>query len=129
MPWEPGHNLGFSNAAQTWLPVGHETSDTVAVQRTDPGSHLHAVRALIAMRRALPALPDAVTWPDTPDELVAFVRGDHLFVLNVADGPIGWEPGGTWQIVHRTGADRVPAATTEREIVLSGGEAMVARRI
>ena len=69
------------------------------------------------MRRALPVLPDAVTWPDTPDELVAFVRGDHLFVLNVADGPIGWEPGGTWQIVHRTGADRVPAATTEEAVL------------
>ena len=86
MPWEPGPNLGFSTAEQTWLPVGHADADTVAVQRDDAASHLNQVRELLALRRSLDLGPGhPVAWIDDTPEVIAYWRGDLLFVLNVSD--------------------------------------------
>jgi len=57
MRWDaerPG--CGFS-AAEPWLPLGPQAPGTdVAAQRRDPHSLLHLYRALLALRRAHPAL-------------------------------------------------------------------------
>ncbi len=126
IPWEPGKNLGFSGADRTWLPLGHDEAESVAAQSDDPASHLHKMRALLAMRGALPELPETTEWPDTPTELVAFRRADHLFVLNAGDNGVVWSPGGDWEILHRTGDDGDRSTDT---LTLAGAEAMVARAI
>ncbi|MGH3282553.1 MAG: alpha-amylase family glycosyl hydrolase, partial [Trebonia sp.] len=55
MQWDSGPNAGFSAApaASLYLPVDPDPGrPTVAGQRADPGSLLHTVRDLIALRRA-----------------------------------------------------------------------------
>ena len=59
MQWDDGPNAGFSTAPaeRLYLPVDPAPDrPTVAAQRADPGSVLHLVRRLIALRRATPAL-------------------------------------------------------------------------
>ncbi len=124
MPWEPGPNLGFSTADHTWLPVGHEQSDTVAAQREDPSSHLRQMRSLLELRHGLVGMTDIVEWPSTPPELVAFTRDDHTFVLNATDQPVQWTPGGEWQIVYRTAGQPGESGPV---IELAANEAAVAR--
>jgi alpha-glucosidase len=58
MPWDAGPNAGFAPAGvEPWLPLGadHATVN-VAAQRDDPRSMLALYRALLALRRAEPAL-------------------------------------------------------------------------
>jgi alpha-glucosidase len=57
-PWQSGApQLGFSDADRTWLPVDPlHTRFAVDRQIADPASTLHATRALLALRRAHPAL-------------------------------------------------------------------------
>ncbi len=57
MPWEQNApNAGFS-AAEPWLPLGPDhTALAVDAQDADPGSVLALTRALVALRRAEPAL-------------------------------------------------------------------------
>ena len=53
MPWDASAtNGGFADAGEPWLPVGDARGRDVAAQRRDPGSTLHLVRDLIALRRA-----------------------------------------------------------------------------
>jgi alpha-glucosidase len=56
IPWEPGPGAGFTTG-RAWLP-DHPDADrlAVAVQQGDPRSSLELYRALIALRRATPAL-------------------------------------------------------------------------
>ncbi|HET9344789.1 MAG TPA: alpha-glucosidase, partial [Candidatus Limnocylindrales bacterium] len=49
MQWDGGPGAGFTNGAEPWLPFADDRS--VAAQREDPGSTLHLVRDLIALRR------------------------------------------------------------------------------
>ena len=126
MPWEPGHNLGFSSADETWLPLGHSAEDSVAVQRQNPEAHVHKMRSLLQFRRQLSDLDPAVTWTQAPTGVVAFRRGDHLFVLNANDEAIELTPGGTWSVVHRTGDEQTP--DSGRTILLGGAETVVARQ-
>jgi alpha-glucosidase len=56
MPWDRSPNAGFTPApAQPWLPLA-ATDVNVADQRDDPGSVLHLVRDVIALRRRTPDL-------------------------------------------------------------------------
>jgi alpha-glucosidase len=81
MVWadEPGH--GFTEAGvEPWLPFGAGTV-SVAAQREDPGSHLHLVRDLIALRRARPDLVRSGYAPlPAPGGVWAFRRGDGVLV-------------------------------------------------
>ena len=53
MPWDRGPNAGFTAAGVTpWLPMA-DAPVNVADQRADPGSVLHLVRDVIALRRRL----------------------------------------------------------------------------
>ena len=53
MPWTAEPGGGFTTAEATpWLPFGDLAARNVAAQREDPGSVLHLVRDLIALRRA-----------------------------------------------------------------------------
>ena len=123
MPWEPGHNLGFSSADQTWLPLGHGVEDSVAVQRQNPDAHVHKMRSLLQFRRQLSDLDPIVTWLDTSEGVVAFQRGDHLFALNTNDEATDFTPGGVWSLVHRTGTGQ-PAHSVQT-IHIDGAETVV----
>jgi maltose alpha-D-glucosyltransferase/alpha-amylase len=59
MQWDKTKNAGFSTAPRSrlYLPVDHSpTRPSVRTQLEDHGSLLHFVRALIALRTAVPAL-------------------------------------------------------------------------
>jgi alpha-glucosidase len=88
MPWSAEPGGGFTTADATpWLPFGDLAACNVAAQREDPGSVLHFVRDLIALRRrrselstgsyeALPAPAGAWAWR----------RGERFAVaLNLSD--------------------------------------------
>jgi alpha-glucosidase len=52
MQWTPAPGAGFTrDGARPWLPLGDAQARNVADQRADPGSVLHLVRDLIALRR------------------------------------------------------------------------------
>src|SRR5207237_8505172 len=56
MQWRNVNGGGFTNAGlKPWLPIG-DTARHVEDQQADPGSTLHFVRDLIALRRASPDL-------------------------------------------------------------------------
>ncbi len=75
MPWDDGLQAGFSIAAETWLPLPDDwRTRNVAAQEQEPGSMLHLYRALLALRRARPALGE----------------GD-LRLVDAADGVLAWE--------------------------------------
>jgi glycosidase len=56
MQWDGGPGAGFTNGAEPWLPFADDRS--VAAQYEDPGSTLHLVRDLIALRRERADLRD-----------------------------------------------------------------------
>jgi len=57
MHWTAEPGGGFTTAdARPWLPFGDLDACNVAAQRADPGSTLHLVRDLIALRRRSPEL-------------------------------------------------------------------------
>ncbi|MFM8236359.1 MAG: alpha-amylase family glycosyl hydrolase [Actinomycetota bacterium] len=57
MPWSTAPGAGFTAAGvEPWLPFGDLGAGTVADQRADPGSVLHLVRDLLALRRTTPDL-------------------------------------------------------------------------
>ncbi len=91
MPWAPGPNFGFSTAARTWLPDGgRRAEDTVAAQLGRDGSWLERYRALVALRRATPALRQGpFAWADLGhDALGAFHRGPWTVAANLGTEPV-----------------------------------------
>ncbi|GAA5189774.1 alpha-amylase family glycosyl hydrolase [Rugosimonospora acidiphila] len=87
MQWDDTPGAGFSTAApdRFYLPVDPAPDrPSVAAERADPGSLLHLVRRLIALRRAHPALGTGgdvrVLHSGYP---LAYLRGErHLVVVN-----------------------------------------------
>ncbi|MFN3512758.1 MAG: alpha-glucosidase [Phenylobacterium sp.] len=75
MPWTEGVNLGFSTGTP-WLPAAKEHAGlSVATQASDPGSMLAFARAMIALRKAHPALKvGEMRMLETPDPVLAIVR-------------------------------------------------------
>lgn len=91
MQWDASPNAGFAPAGvEPWLPVADDyRAVSVAAQEGDPRSHLNTVRALLRLRRSLPALHDAGTFAfvdGLPDEILAYTRerdgAGLLVVLN-----------------------------------------------
>ena len=57
MQWDGGPNAGFTDAREAWLPLAADHGAVnVAAQEADPRSMLRLYRALLALRRAEPAL-------------------------------------------------------------------------
>jgi glycosidase len=99
MQWDDSPNAGFSTAAaeDLYLPVDpSEDRPTVSAQEQDPGSTLHLVRRLIALRRATPALGGrAATTVLHEDYPFTWRRGDsHVVVVNPRREPADVEVDG-----------------------------------
>ena len=91
MPWEDGPGAGFT-AGTPWLPIGVPPDGPVARQAGDPSSILSLHRALLALRRATPALAlGDWTRREAPPGVLAYARrheGDAVHVaLNFTDAP------------------------------------------
>jgi alpha-glucosidase len=86
LPWEP-RGAGFTTG-KPWLPVLDVPGLSVAEQRQDPGSMLHLVRDLIAVRRELRGPLEIVDAGQ--DGVLALRRGPHVVVLNLSahDRPV-----------------------------------------
>lgn len=101
IPWEPGAGHGWPTA-DPWLPWPPEPATRNAERlAADPGSILHRYRALLAARRASPALHrgDLRLW-EVSDDVVAYERaadGDRRVVMvNFADEPRAVPLEGGW---------------------------------
>jgi alpha-glucosidase len=93
MQWDGGPGAGFTNGATPWLPFADERS--VAAQREDPGSTLHLVRDLIALRRERADLR-AGDYETLPDAGWVWRRGEGTLVaLNLSDAPVDVDARGT----------------------------------
>ena len=102
LPWtsDPYAAHGFSatsssvratEAPAPWLPQPEDWgSRAVDVQVADPGSMLHLYRRTIALRAAEPALrTEPMRWlDDTPDDVLAFSRGDLACLTNLGSEPV-----------------------------------------
>jgi maltose alpha-D-glucosyltransferase/alpha-amylase len=89
MQWTNGKNLGFSeaDAKDLYLPVDPNPGNTtVEEQEKDPGSMLHFVRSLIALRHQHEDLgnysPFAVYRAEEGERLFAYKRGKMLLCVN-----------------------------------------------
>ncbi|MFN0092271.1 MAG: alpha-amylase family glycosyl hydrolase [Acidimicrobiales bacterium] len=131
MPWSPGPGCGFTApSVRPWLPIGpRRPEDTVERQRADAGSHLHRVRALLALRKRRPELHQngaATSWPASPPAVVALRRGPVLTLANAgdeaADTPL---PPGRWRIAWASFDRTREAAAAERAVGLAPAEALV----
>ena len=82
MHWTAEPGGGFTTPEATpWLPFGDLAAHNVAAQRDDPGSTLHLVRDLIALRRGTPDLTaGAYATLAAPDGAWAYRRGDRFAV-------------------------------------------------
>jgi len=75
MPWTPGPQMGFTTG-EPWLPLAAEHRGlSVEEQAADPDSALAFARAMIALRKATPALArGAIDFIETAEPLMAFAR-------------------------------------------------------
>jgi alpha-glucosidase len=95
MQWTGEPGAGFTDGAEPWLPFADGRS--VAAQREDPGSTLHLVRDLIALRRERADVRDGsyATLP-APDGAWVWRRGERTVVaLNLSDAPVTVDAAGT----------------------------------
>lgn len=107
---------GFADV-EPWLPVDPAHLPlAVAQQEGDQASVLHWSRAMVAMRRASPALrTGSLTVLDTPDGIVAFERTEGssrmLCVFNLSHAAIDWVPdhAGHWRLREAFGGGVLPA--------------------
>ncbi|WP_394830385.1 DUF3459 domain-containing protein [Pendulispora rubella] len=121
MRWTRGPNAGFCpEHAMPWLPVGDELEAiNVEDQRHDPGSMLALTKALLALRRACPALRGGnLRCLQGPPGAVVFsrVHDDERFLvaINTTAAPVEVPlPAGTSGIVRISSAmDRTGTCTT-----------------
>jgi alpha-glucosidase len=115
MPWDRSPLGGFSTAPEErwWLPpcVERETIN-VEAQLADPGSMLNLYRALIALRKASPALRLGTYEEHAAGDaqVLVFARslGEErkLVALNLSDEPRGLDLGERGEIIVASGLDR-----------------------
>jgi maltose alpha-D-glucosyltransferase/alpha-amylase len=98
MQWSAARNAGFSEAAETYLPVidsgtfSYEQVN-VAAQADDTDSYLNLTRSLITTRQSQPALRGGeLAWVETGDPAVLAYRRraegqDVLCLFNLSDAP------------------------------------------
>jgi alpha-glucosidase len=129
MPWAPRPGLGFTSAADAWLPLGDRAAaDTVAVQHADPGSPLSAHRTLLHLRRARAGLRRGpLEWLPAPPRALAYRRGDCVVAANLGAEPIELGlPDGGWTVAFATGAGEPGRLGAEEAAVLTLDRALLA---
>ena len=94
MQWTAAPHAGFTHGSAPWLPVQADYEQrNVAYQHQNPASLLNLYRALLALRRATPALQHGAYEPldDVPDTVFAFLRraggATFLVALNFGEAP------------------------------------------
>jgi len=137
MRWHDGPNAGFTTpGARPWLPLGPDTARTnVATQTDNPTSMLTLTRALLALRRAYPALaigdyhpldglPEGVLGylrpsPDTsPDVLVLLNFTATEQTLDPNRPPVCTLPGERRPLLSTTGDARLPSRLSAHQGLL-----------
>lgn len=113
MPWDDSANGGFTDGPP-WLPLGDARACNVEAAGRDPRSMLALHKALLALRRAHPALAVGDYEGMTAEgDVLAYVRraSDEAFmvVLNLSDRPTTFEPGALVETVLSTALDRAGA--------------------
>ena len=119
LPWEPGPGMGFTTAAEPWLPFGGRSdADTVAAQRADPTSMLHRYGELLALRSELfSVLQDVEELPSPSAGALAYRRGGAVVAANLEAAAVSiTPPAGQWRVrwstttvdVHAAGELRLP---------------------
>jgi len=125
MPWDRSANAGFS-AAEPWLPLNPDwEARNVAAQETDPRSMLSLTRALLALRRAEPALAvgdyQQIACEGT---LLAYERHSYgkrlLVLLNFGDEPVALPD-------QALGGERLLSTLAGAFDVLRGNEGLILR--
>ena len=111
MPWlESGANAGFSSGTP-WLPVPQAHLPlAVEAQERDAGSVLHATRAFLAWRKAMPALVlGTIRFHDAPANILAFERehaGQRLLVaFNLGTDATTWQAPADIELLAVPGVD------------------------
>lgn len=100
MPWRADNSLGGFSPVVGWLPVAADHLPlSVDAQERDPGSTLHFMRRLIALRRETPALRHGDSeFLIAENGLLAFKRraseGEALCVFNLSEKAREWTAGG-----------------------------------
>ena len=140
MPWTGERNGGFTTG-RPWLRMAPDyATRNVAAQAADPGSVLSAYRALLALRRTLPALQTgSFRWVvRARDDVLAYRRdapGESVLVaINLGPEPVSVPFGDpataalTWQPLYSTD----PSAAGRRPLEgvtlrLAGHEAVILR--
>ncbi|HEX6631747.1 MAG TPA: alpha-amylase family glycosyl hydrolase [Gemmatimonadaceae bacterium] len=134
MQWSSAHAAGFTSG-EPWLPVSVDFQRVnVEAERDDPYSFLTLYRALLALRRAEPALSIGSFAPvPGPSRVVAYVR-EHagrrfLVALNLGYGPAILEPEHVaveGEVVCATYVGR-QGERVSRRVLLEGSEGVVVR--
>jgi len=108
LPWAGDHPpFGFSPAGtirKPWLPQpSHWVEFTVEAEQRDPGSMLSLYRQMLRIRRSDPDLGgDRLRWLPSPDDVLAFQRGEgFVCVANLSRTPIEL-PAGAWVLLAST---------------------------
>jgi alpha-glucosidase len=130
MPWEPGPALGFTSAAQAWMPFGgRSATETVTAQQGDPASPLSVTRRLLAARRELAVAGHGpVDWLEL-GPLVGFRRGDVLAAANLSEQPVTLDASGeSWQACFDTNAAGRALGEIRGPVQLSPLQAILAVR-
>jgi alpha-glucosidase len=95
LPWTGATPpYGFSSAEDTWLPMPADWAEvTVQAQEQDHSSTLALYRAAVAHRRSLLADAGAISWLDSPADVLSYRRGEVTVVLNTGAAPVGLPAG------------------------------------
>jgi alpha-glucosidase len=128
MRWTAEPGAGFTRpGVEPWLPLGDPALANVADQRSDPGSHLHLCRDLIALRRATPDLRSGgyASMPG-PDGVWAWRRGEDVVVAVNLSGAGAAVPVDPATIAIGTDRSR-DGERVERELSLGPWEGAVLR--
>jgi alpha-glucosidase len=128
MQWSAQPGAGFTAAdVRPWLPIGDPALANVADQRSDPTSHLHLCRDLIALRRETPDLRSGgyASIP-APEGAWAWRRGKGVVVaLNLSGAAADMRIG---EATIAIGTDRVrDGERVDRELSLGPWEGAVLR--
>ena len=126
MQWTTEPGAGFTRGdVHPWLPIGDPAVANVADQRSDPSSHLHLCRDLIALRRDTPELRSgAYASLPSPDGVWAWRRGERVVVAVNLSGAGATLPTGPGTIAICTDRDR-DGERVERDLSLGPWEGAV----